>query len=151
MLFGITDSKNISIYSVEEDKPIFTLQNYTEDYKLSDLLDISFSENGYNFISFTDTDIKLWDLRKQSCVESYDKSKLDLESYYINKAVFDYSGSLICICGDNILKTIHPKTGFISENINSYDDINEYIDYKIISKTEAIIVDKYGRFYSEVI
>jgi hypothetical protein len=134
LLFGLVSSKSVEIFSIEDNKPIMNLDSSSSS---TDLEGISFSENGYNMLSYTRNDAKLWDLRKQDAITTFNYNTS------IRNGRFDYSGALISICGDRLLRIIHNKTG-LDYSIQCEEKI---CDFQINSAEEQIVADINGRLY----
>ena len=123
----------MQIHTIEHNQPVFLLEDINE------LKGLSFSDNGYHMMTFSNLEIKVWDLRKSSVLISKEFENS------INKASYDFSGGLICIALDNNISLLNVKDGSVNfcdlnQNFNNYSPM----DFKIFSKNEAMVLTKNG-------
>lgn len=92
---------------MENENPVFILNddNYNDEILKSD-----FSQNGYNLLSLTNDNLKVWDLRKSGIV-------FEKKCSNIQDAKFSNSGNLISLTYKNYIEVIDSKGKLISDDI----------------------------------
>jgi len=87
----------------------------------NDILKISFSENGYYFVSTSKNSnvVNLWDLRKQKIIREINLP----ENSHVENAEFDYFGNSIGICADRSY-IYNVKTCELVSEIDSIQNCN---------------------------
>lgn len=112
LIFSLRTSNSIDLYSVENNKIIMNF-----DFSKEELKGLSFSENGYQMLSYSNDEVSLWDLRNLKKANTFKSSVGDIKN-----SEFDYSGSLITLSGSNGISILSAKTGKeqVIENSKSF-------------------------------
>eukprot|EP01095_Lingulamoeba_sp_RSL-Kostka_P005566 TRINITY_DN1694_c0_g1_i2.p1 TRINITY_DN1694_c0_g1~~TRINITY_DN1694_c0_g1_i2.p1 ORF type:complete len:485 (-),score=165.86 TRINITY_DN1694_c0_g1_i2:165-1619(-) len=139
VIFG-TGSNDIRIWDIKNTTSVAHLQSPHSGV----VSGLCFSENGYYLVSGGSKEVKLWDLRTQSVIETYTFE----DNFNLNKISLDYSGNYVACAGKDIrifvTKTLEPVIS-LTNHSKKVTDVKWSRNECILGSTS---MDRSLKFYS---